>query len=149
MFPGSGVTAVDPLLDKYERELSIFSKNDYPDVKFITSPIESFTTTQTYDYVFCMNAINHVSDIQAGFATLCSLAKPQGKIVVSIDAHNRQFLKGIFRIGPGDVLHPHQYDLQEYKGFLEHEGYEVVKTICLDKAFIFNHYILIAQRKKG
>lgn len=147
MFPTQGVTAVDPLLDKYEEQLSFFSRADYPGVHFVTSPIETFTTADRFDYVFCMNAINHVNDIQAGFTRLATLAKPNGTIVVSIDAHNRGWLKAIFRIGPGDILHPHQYDLQEYKAFLEKEGFDIVKTICLDEGYIFSHYILVAQRR--
>ena len=146
MYPDRAVTAVDPLLDKYEQNLPIFSRADYPQVNFITSPIETFTTTAQFDYVFCMNAINHVNDIKAGFRKLTSLTNANGKIIVTIDAHNKQFLKGIFRIGPGDVLHPHQYDLEEYKAFLSDEGYEILKTICLDEEYIFNHYMLIAQK---
>lgn len=148
MFPDMGVVAVDPLLDKYEEQLPLFSKADYPGVRFVTSPIETYSTEDRFDYVFCMNAINHVNDIQAGFNKLAALANDNGTIIVSIDAHNNQLMKGIFRIGPGDVLHPHQYDMEEYKAFLVKEGFEIVKTILLDKGMVFNHYILIAQRVK-
>ena len=146
MFPDAGVVAVDPLLDKYEETLPLFSRADYPGVHFITSPMETFTTTDRFDYVFCMNAINHVNDIQAGFTKLASLANDKGTIIVSIDAHKDQLMKGIFRIGPGDILHPHQYDMEEYKAFLVKEGFKVVKAILLEPGKVFDHYILIAQR---
>lgn len=148
MFPDMGVVAVDPLLDKYEEQLPLFSKADYPGVRFVTSPIETYNSSERFDYVFCMNAINHVNDIQAGFGKLAALANDNGTIIVSIDAHNNQLMKGIFRIGPGDILHPHQYDKKEYEAFLEKEGFSVVKSILLAKGAIFNHYILIAQRAK-
>lgn len=149
IFPDHKITAVDPLLDKYEKSLPIFSKADYPNVKFVCSSIEDFSTPETFDFVFCMNAINHVKDIQKGYNTLAALGAEHGKIVVTIDAHNNSLMKAIFRIGPGDILHPHQYDLKEYINFLEQSGYKVTKSICLDKAWIFNHYILVAERKQG
>lgn len=145
IFPQNDITAVDPLLDKYEADLPLFSKVDYPNVAFIQSPIEQFVPAKKFDYVFCMNAINHVSNIAKGFEVLASCGAEKGKIIVTIDAHNNTFMKAIFRIGPGDVLHPHQYDLQEYTGFLEQVGYKVIKTICQSRGFVFSHYILIAE----
>ncbi len=147
VFPNGQVTAVDPLLDQYEKTLPLFKKSDYPGVVFVTSPIETYNTTQTYDYVFCMNAINHVKDIKAGYAKLASLCNKNGKIIVTIDAHNNNLMKAIFRIGPGDILHPHQYNMEEYTNFLDHEGFKVIKTVCLDKGMVFNHYLLVAERK--
>jgi len=146
MYGDRPVVAVDPLLDKYEATLPMFDKADYPNVQFITAPIESFATHATFDYVFCMNAINHVSDIRAGFKKLADLAGQHGTIIVSIDTHNHQFLKQIFRMSPGDILHPHQYDLAEYKAFLQDLGFNITKTIFLSKGTIFNHYILIGKR---
>jgi 2-polyprenyl-6-hydroxyphenyl methylase/3-demethylubiquinone-9 3-methyltransferase len=147
MFPDTDVVAVDPLLDKYEATLPLFAKSDYPRVDFVTAPIETFASTKTFDFVFCLNAINHVSDIHEGFKKLADLAGEKGTIIVSIDAHNHQLLKKIFRIGPGDILHPHQFDLEEYTRFLSAQGFSVSKKIQLSKGVIFDHYILIARRK--
>lgn len=144
VFPDNPFTAVDPLLDQYEQQLEIFSKGSYPNTRFITSAIESFDTKEKFDYVFCMNAINHVSDIAAGFRKLTSLCKPNGKVIVTIDAHNHSWLKAIFRIGPGDVLHPHQYDKAEYIRFLTDNGFKVVQEVTTHRHFIFNHYMLVA-----
>lgn len=140
------VTAVDPLLDKYEQDLEVFNRAAYPNATFVVSPIESYEDTRQYQYVFCMNAINHVSDIEAGFKKLVSLAQPGGYIIVTIDAHNRGWLKSIFRIGPGDVLHPHQYDDAEYTNMLEAPGCKVLSSVLLGEAYIFNHYMLIARK---
>ena len=54
-----------------------------------------------------------------------------GTLVLSIDAHNFSFFKHLFRLMPGDILHPHQYDLTEYKTFLEKQGFEILKTELL------------------
>ena len=146
VFRGNNITAVDPLIEQYEAKLEVFSRADYPNVKFICSSIEDYEPVENYDYVFCMNAINHVADIRHGYAQLAKIAGSTGKIVVTIDAHNYSFMKAIFRIGWGDILHPHQYDMSEYTGFLAQQGFKVCKTIRLEKGLIFNHYLQVAER---
>lgn len=143
--PDNKVTAVDPLIDAYETQTPFFKKNDYPHVSFVQSTIENFKATQQYDFVFCLNAINHVHDIEKGFEKLKAVCAPGGTLVVSIDAHNYTFFKYLFRLIPGDVLHPHQYDLEEYKAFIEKRGMRIVKTELLKQDGLFNHYLLVAD----
>ena len=146
LFKENMVTAVDPLLDEYERHLGIFSRAAYPHTTFITSRIEDYQSKELFDIVFCMNAINHVADISQGYAKLASCTRKQGKIVVSIDAHNNAFFKFLFRLVPGDILHPHQYDLREYENFLIKNNCKVLQTELLKKGFFFNHYIMVAEK---
>ncbi|HRG89383.1 MAG TPA: class I SAM-dependent methyltransferase [Chitinophagales bacterium] len=154
--PHNQVTAVDPLLNEYEKQLPFFDKSEYPNVTFVTSTIEDFGNSKTsevlktsevytYDVVFCLNAINHVYDIQAGFAKLRELCATNGQVIVSIDAHNYSLFKYLFHAIPGDVLHPHQYNLGEYKTMLEEQGLAIQKTVLLKQEFIFNHYLLVAK----
>ncbi|MFT5619638.1 MAG: 2-polyprenyl-3-methyl-5-hydroxy-6-metoxy-1,4-benzoquinol methylase, partial [Arenicella sp.] len=56
-------TAVDPLLGKYEENLSHFSKSNYPNVNFVESGLEGFVENEAFDHVFCLNCINHVADL--------------------------------------------------------------------------------------
>ena len=42
---------------------------------------------------------------------------------------NFQLLKYIFRLLPGDILHPHQFDLEEYKGMLKKAGFQIEKVM--------------------
>jgi SAM-dependent methyltransferase len=146
IFPNNPIVAVDPLLEGYKANLEVFDPSWYSNVKFVTSSIEEFTTQSKFQYVFCMNAINHVSDIGLGFKQLASFCLPNGKVIVTIDAHNNAFMKAIFRIGPGDVLHPHQYDKQEYINFLTQNGLSVVAEVCLKREPIFSHYLLVAEK---
>lgn len=150
--PHNQVTAVDPLLNEYEKQLAFFDKSEYPNVEFINSTIETCQVLKTwqvlpqkYDIVFCLNAINHVYDIQAGFAKLRELCATNGLVIVSIDAHNYSLFKYLFRAIPGDVLHPHQYNLGEYKTMLEEQGLQVEKTVLLKQEFFFNHYLIVAS----
>lgn len=146
VLPQQEVTAVDPLLLDYQNKLTHFSPSDYPNVEFQSMPLEQFQSPAIYDTVFCMNAINHVSDIEDSFDRLVGAVRPEGTIVVSIDAHNYQFLKRLFRLLPGDILHPHQYDLVEYQQMLTKRGCELTSCQLIKKEMIFDHYVLVAKK---
>ncbi len=140
------VIAFDPLLDTYHQTLPHFKKEMYPDVTFFTDTLESFKSPIMFDVIFCMNAINHVSQLDEAFLKLYNQAKQGSRIVVSIDAHNRQFFKHLFRMQPADILHPHQYDLPEYEAMLTTLGCTILQTELVKQEFLFNHYILVAKR---
>ena len=144
--PNARVTALDPLLHQYSTCINFFFPADYPNVDFRNSPMEDFKAEGNYDFAFCMNAINHVADIENAFAVLCKSVKPGGTVVVSIDAHNYSFFKHLFRFIPGDALHPHQYDLAEYTQFLVHRGYSGVQPFLIKKEFFFSHFVLVATK---
>jgi SAM-dependent methyltransferase len=144
--PGDHITAFDPLLDTYEQNLPHFKRSMYPNITFYNAPLEEFQTEQKFDLVFCMNAINHVSQIDEAFVTLYNATKKGGKLVVSIDAHNHRFYKFISRLQQSDILHPHQYDLNEYKQMLTKLDCTILQTSLQKKEFLFNHYVLVAQK---
>lgn len=146
IFNENKVDAVDPLLDQYESKLDHFHPEDYPNVNFVTSPLETFKLRRPYNTVWCLNAINHVSDLELCFDTLAASVQRGGTLVCSIDAHNHSIFKHIFRLLPGDILHPHQYDLEEYKKMLTDRGFKIEKSILKDKQFFFNYFILVATK---
>jgi 2-polyprenyl-6-hydroxyphenyl methylase/3-demethylubiquinone-9 3-methyltransferase len=47
---------------------------------------------------------------------------------------------------PGDILHPHQYDLAEYVAMLTRRGVEVQTQLLKKKEKIFNYYILVGKK---
>ena len=143
VFPDKEVVAVDPLLNDYADKLSFFDQKDFPHTTFVNQSLEDFNTGQTFDIVFCMNAINHVADIDKAYDKLIAATKDEGSVVVSIDAHNHPFFKHLFRLVPGDILHPHQYDLQEYNEFLTSRGCSIKKTVLIKKEFFFSHYVVV------
>lgn len=146
LFDQQRVDAVDPLLNQYDEKLQHFDPQDYPNVTFYAQPLEQFESKEQYDQVFCLNAINHVADLQLCFEKLVNLVKPGGKLIVSIDAHNYWGFKKIFRLLPGDILHPHQYDLQEYEAMLLSRNCTLEQSVLYEKAFFFNYYILVAKK---
>jgi 2-polyprenyl-3-methyl-5-hydroxy-6-metoxy-1,4-benzoquinol methylase len=140
------VVALDPLLERY-KNLPHFNPDAYPWTTFIESPLELLADKEQYDTIFCMNAINHVNDITLCCRRLFDALKPGGYLVLSTDAHRFSLLKKIFQWLPGDMLHPVQLDINEYRKHLTDLNLEIKKSIRYKEAGIFNYYILIAQKK--
>ncbi len=145
--PKQAIDAVDPLLDDYESKLAHFNRVDYPWVQFYPQAFEDFKREEAYHKVFCLNAINHVADLEKCFDLLVDACLPGGELVVSIDAHNYPLFKKIFRLIPGDILHPHQYDLEEYQQMLLDRGCDLLRTNLYKKEFFFNYYVLVAKKR--
>lgn len=142
------VDAVDPLLSSYERQLSHFRRDDYPQVSFKEAMLEDFTgAAASYDLVFCLNAINHVSDLNACLHRLTAMTKPDGLLVIAVDVHRYAGLKWLFRALPGDALHPQQHDAGEYRHLLETRHFQVLRSVVLKRELIFDYYLLVAQQK--
>lgn len=146
LFDKNKTVAFDPLIDTYETDLPHFEKKMYPHVEFVNAGLEDFKSENKFDLIFCMNAINHVQDIEKSFDNLVSFAGPSAHIAVTIDAHNHSFFKHLFRMLPGDILHPHQYDLNEYQNMLTRRGCEILGTELLKHEFLFDHYLLVARK---
>jgi 2-polyprenyl-6-hydroxyphenyl methylase/3-demethylubiquinone-9 3-methyltransferase len=140
------VTAIDPLLHEYER-LPHFSKSNYAEVNFVPVALEDFIAEKMFDVVFCLNAINHVNNIQLSVNNLYNIIKPGGYMVLSVDAHRNSFLKRIFQFVPGDILHPHQFSLNDYMQLLPEEQWTITHTETIKRESIFD-YVLIVARKK-
>ncbi len=140
------VTAVDPLLEKYDEQLDHFRPADYPWTTFITSPLEQYCQQTEFDLIFCLNAINHVKDIYLCLTNLVTSLKAGGTLVMSIDSHNHQIWKHVFRMLPGDILHPHQFDLEEYSQMLIDKHLEVQSTHHLKKEYFFDYYAIVAKK---
>lgn len=140
------VDAIDPLLDRYEEKLPHFKKSNYPFVQFYNESLENFKIAKSYDTIFCLNAINHVADLDKSLDKIVAATPTQGRLILSIDVHKYAVLKYIFRAIPGDVLHPHQHDLQDYITMLEQRGCNIVKKANLKPGRIFDYYILLVER---
>ncbi len=140
------VDAVDPLLHRYEKNLPHFRPAEHPNVHFINALLEKFFPDRQYDFIFCLNALNHVASLQQSLGRLAALTAPGGTLAVSVDAHNHTLFKRLFRTMPGDILHPHQLDLEEYRALLAAPGWMVQPPVLLKKGFFFNYYLLLAQK---
>jgi 2-polyprenyl-3-methyl-5-hydroxy-6-metoxy-1,4-benzoquinol methylase len=142
------VDAVDPLLSKYET-LNHFSKTEYPHVSFTESKIEDYKKEDAYDVVFCLNAINHVEDLETGLQNLTAALKTNGTLLLSVDAHRFTALKYLFRLIPGDMLHPHQLSLDNYVSAIENEELKILKIEKIKGGGVFDYYLIIAKNEKA
>ncbi len=145
MFQQQEVTAVDPLLRKYQSQLKFLQNGAFPSVKFVEMPLENFIPAQPFDRVFCLNAINHVADLDVCLQNLRRATAEAGSLVLTVDAHNYRVFKKIFGLIPGDILHPHQLDLSDYEQKLEKNGFKVLRTKLLDRNFFFSYHLIVAQ----
>ena len=142
----SETDAIDPLIDKYSSRLSIFKKNNYPFVQFFNSSIENFESEKQYDQIFCLNAINHVSNWEKSIESLVKVLKPDGIMLLSTDVHRYKLLKPIFRLLPGDILHPQQHSIEDYRRILLKYKLEILKENLIKRTSIFDYYAFVLKR---
>ena len=141
------VVACDPLMDQYEESLKHFDAKKYPWTNFRNLAIEDFQFEEEFDFVFSINAINHVNDLELSCQKLVKALRPGGKLIVSADAHNVNLLKKLFQIIPGDILHPHQYDRSEYRAFFEGQGISLGSGRLIKKERIFSYWLEWGQKE--
>jgi 2-polyprenyl-3-methyl-5-hydroxy-6-metoxy-1,4-benzoquinol methylase len=139
------ITALDPLLSAYEEQQDFFQRKNYPNVKFLEQTLEE-NIEGIFDTIFCINAINHVSNLETCLKNLHSSLRPDGKMFLTTDAHRHEWLKPFFRIIPGDILHPYQWSNYEYKEALENAGFKIDDTKLLKREKIFD-YIMYSVSK--
>lgn len=138
--PGCRVDAVDPLLPDYSG-MAHFQPESYSWVAFHAQELESFPISNPYDWIFCINALNHMRDIPAAVGQLHQALKPGATLVVSVDAHKYRFLRRLFRLLPGDVLHPLQEDLSGYRTLFSNAGFLEISALRYKKGRIFDYWI--------
>ncbi len=139
------VVAIDPLLEQYEKHLSpFFARNNYKNVLFKNWGLENLDEEHIYDEIFCLNVINHVKDIKLSTQKLWKALKKGGRLTISVDAHNHKWLKYIFRLLPGDILHPHQLDKENYQQlFAEICQQPINEPILIKKERIFSYWLFV------
>ncbi|NUO01088.1 MAG: hypothetical protein HUU01_10790 [Saprospiraceae bacterium] len=144
--PGN-MDALDPLLENYKKNLTHFTPEDYPRVRFLAQPLESFNAQEVYHKVFCFNAINHVKDLETSVKRLADALQTHGTMLVSVDVHKYQWLKKMFQYLPGDVLHPHQYDSADYHSFFARQGLILLRSKVLKQGLIFDYYLMVFEKR--
>lgn len=145
-FSSNKVQAIDPLLGKYRTQLPHFREANFPKVTFRQIALEQLSDVECFEKIFCLNAINHVADLDVCLQNLYRALAPGGQLFLTVDAHNFSFLKKIFRLIPGDILHPHQLDLGGYLEKLDGSGFTVGPTMLLKHETIFDYHLVFATK---
>ena len=138
------VTALDPLLDKYDR-LAIFDRTDYPTVCFVRQTLEATELRQIFSTIYCCNAINHVSDWEDSLDALTRLAAPGCQLLLTSDVHRHRWLLPLFRLLPGDALHPQQHLAEDYRAALTRRGWRIERETVLRRRSIFNYHAWVCR----
>lgn len=147
ILPDHQLDALDPLLDQYAEQLPHFQPGDYPWVQFHTASLESYSVDKDYDYTFCLNAINHVANWEQGLDKLNEFTSASGTLVLGIDVHRHRWLKFIFRYLPGDLLHPHQHDREDYLTALQSRGWQLEREYTWSQGYIFDYWLLVCRQR--
>ncbi|MBB4078136.1 2-polyprenyl-6-hydroxyphenyl methylase/3-demethylubiquinone-9 3-methyltransferase [Lewinella aquimaris] len=136
------VTAVDPLLSRYE-SLDIFARNRYPDVDFRELPLEQLVPAAPFDAIYCINAINHVSDWAGSLDALTAAARPGTRLLLTSDVHRHDWLQPVFRMLPGDLLHPQQHAATDYRTALTSRGWTIGREEVLrtERIFVYRAWV--------
>ncbi|MCB0583238.1 MAG: methyltransferase domain-containing protein [Phaeodactylibacter sp.] len=142
------VHAVDPLLGAYQADLPHFDPSRYPHVRFFPQPLEAFDPPEPYDAIFCLNAINHVANLNQSLDLLAGALKPGARLLLSVDVHKHAVLKKLFQWVPGDVLHPHQHSLEEYQQMLVKRGLELERAVRLKEGKVFDYFLMVMRGRR-
>jgi 2-polyprenyl-6-hydroxyphenyl methylase/3-demethylubiquinone-9 3-methyltransferase len=85
-------------------------------------------------------------ELEKAIQKLYDITEEGGYCVVSIDSHKYRFLKTIFSMIPGDILHPHQHTKNEYAQLIRKNKFNISKEICLKSELIFDYYVFVLQK---
>lgn len=139
------ITGVDPLLDFYKLKFKAIL-DVYVNVEFVKSTLELYSPKQTYEFVFCLNAINHVKDIDRCMNQIKSCGDESSVFIISSDIHRHSFAKRFLKLIPIDMLHPKQMDNYEFEQLLNRHGFGIVEKKIMSKKFLFNYEVYILKK---
>ncbi|MEL7377312.1 MAG: class I SAM-dependent methyltransferase [Bacteroidota bacterium] len=140
------MTAMDPLIEEYESNLTHFDRSMYPEVSFHVGMMESFQPDEKYSTIYAFNTINHVSNWKTALNNLNNLLKPGGTLIISSDVHRFSLLRTIFHLLPGDVLHPQQHSRHHYMEAFRQYNWNVIEEAKLKREAIFDYYAWVLTK---
>lgn len=133
------IESVDSLALQYEkRGLKMHRQG------ILNATIENFSSHENFDFVFCVNAINHVDDLAAALRNLRKLSSG-AKLVISTDLHLFKPIKRLFSLLQWDVLHPQQITKNEFINLLNKCEFSIQKEKVLKSGWVFCYTVFIAE----
>lgn len=138
------VIGVDPLMDYYQQAFKALF-DQYHHTHFMTSALENFTSPTKSQWVFCMNAINHVQDINACFEQIKQCGTAQSTYIISSDLHRNYWPKKMLQLLPFDMLHPKQMDKNDFESLMRSHGFSLMRRYTLDRKFLFDYEVYVLK----
>lgn len=140
------LTAIDPLLDQYAENIPHFDPDAYPWVDFKAQQLEHALPSDCFDFVYCLNVINHVQHPEEVVRNINQSLKKGGMFVLSVDTHRYKWLRNVFRFIPLDALHPHQATKHDYLELCRQHGFDLQNQLRLSEGFIFNYDVFVFKK---
>lgn len=142
------VKAIDPLWNSYAEQLSVAQKVSANGHQFQQLLLEDLNETEVYNYVFCLNVINHVSDWEKATQNLWNALKPGGTLILSSDVHRFPWLRFPFRLMQWDILHPQQHSLDDYIHLFQRTmpDYKMKIQLKHSSKGVFDYYIFVLEK---
>ncbi len=106
--------SLDPLNSTYKSENLLHEINE---IEYITGSIEDFTTTKTFDYILCANALDHGESDFSSLSVIKGLLKQGGRLYLMVH------LRELEQLNEG---HDHYMDIEVYRKQLS--GFKEVFT---------------------
>ena len=102
--------AVDPLF-AYLFDLHPFLKEieEYKDVTFINSPVETMPPDSSFDIIFSLAAFDHIGKLGHLVDKIDELLTPSGYLVIMVDCHADPIVRNIMNFFDVELYHPHHF----------------------------------------
>lgn len=139
------------LLQERFAKLNIFGIDNEPKVKNIKKIIgvdievgdlrNSGFPSNFFDIVFCLDVLEHFTNLEAPVNEIKKILKPDGLLVVSLPTENtfykigRLIIKGTMSERKGPCSSPHFYNAKKIDNFLCHNGFKIVRKTFLPSRF--------------
>ncbi len=111
--PGSHRYAVDPVYGHlFEQHPFLGDLEQYRGVTFVALPVEELVE-EPFDLIFCINALDHVSEVDVVASRLKQLLAPGGVFVLIVDCYADKAVRDLVRWFDVDVPHPHHFVVED------------------------------------
>lgn len=141
------IIGVDPLIDQYQEHFQTLVQPG-SNVTLIKENLESYQSNEPFNYIFCLNAINHVQQYDLCLQRLFQNGNKETLYIFSSDVHHSYLLAGIMKwLSWLDVLHPIQMTKDEYEESFKANGFEVKQSKLCKAGLIFNYHAWVLTQK--
>ncbi|MCF7859519.1 MAG: class I SAM-dependent methyltransferase [Candidatus Cloacimonetes bacterium] len=144
------ITAVDPLLNRYEKKIEFFNMSDYPNVKFESISVEDFQPEIKYEFIFCINMLDHVREPEKVIRVFKNVLADEGKVIVLVDTNKYKLLIKLMNVLPLNPLHPQQLTNEEYINLFKRNNLKPLSNFTFKKKLLYDYkaMIFIHQKKE-
>lgn len=127
----------------------------FKNVKIIHGSLTDFSVRERYDFIYCIDVLEHIKEDKKAITNLCVALKPSGTLYIHVPAKNQ---KKFFKRFKNYMQHDHVrngYESKEIVNYLRQNGLQIVKikfTMGLMVSFVWGlqkYFEIIISRRLG